>query len=211
MVKGPGREVLDGSVLRRRAAGLRLVISDVDGVLTDGGVYYSENGEELKRFSVRDGMGVERLRNHGIETALLTREPSGIVARRAEKLRIRLVYLGVPDKKVFLARILDDAQVTLDEIAYIGDDVNDMGVMETIATRGLIGAPADARPEIFAMAHHRAAVAGGHGAFREFAEWLLELRRAEQSTRPFEDSSYSVHELPSRVGTCATHREEGDS
>jgi 3-deoxy-D-manno-octulosonate 8-phosphate phosphatase (KDO 8-P phosphatase) len=123
-------------------------------------------------------MGVERLRAQGIETALLTREPSPIVARRAEKLRIRLVYLGVPDKRLFLPRILDDAAVALDQLAYIGDDVNDAGVMETIAARGLLGAPADARPEIRRLAHHRGTVAGGHGAFREFAEWLLELRAA---------------------------------
>jgi 3-deoxy-D-manno-octulosonate 8-phosphate phosphatase (KDO 8-P phosphatase) len=164
-------------LLGPRAARLRLVISDVDGVLTDGGVYYSERGEELKRFSVRDGMGVERLRQQGIEVALLTREPSAIVARRAEKLGLRLVYLGVPDKATFLRRVLDDAAVSADEVAYIGDDVNDAAVMELIATRGLAGAPADARPEILALAHFVARQPGGHGAFRDFAEWLLELRR----------------------------------
>ena len=166
-------------LLGPRAARLRLVVSDVDGVLTDGGVYYSERGEELKRFSVRDGMGVERLRQQGIEVALLTREPSAIVARRAEKLGLRRVYLGVTDKASFLGRVLDDAAVSADEVAYIGDDVNDAAVMELIAARGLAGAPADARPEILALAHFVARQPGGHGAFRDFAEWLLELRRGQ--------------------------------
>src|SRR5205814_1539161 len=109
--------------LLRRTARLKLVITDVDGVLTDGGIFFSESGEALKRFSVRDGMGVERLRNQGIETAFLTREQSAIVARRAEKLRIRHCYQGVADKAAFLPELLAKAGVTAEEIAYIGDDV----------------------------------------------------------------------------------------
>ncbi|MBC8133332.1 MAG: 3-deoxy-D-manno-octulosonate 8-phosphate phosphatase [Deltaproteobacteria bacterium] len=201
---------LGASALALRASRLRLLISDVDGVLTDGGVYYSEQGEELKRFSVRDGMGVERLRAKGIETALLTREPSAIVARRAEKLRISLVYLGVPDKALFLRRILDDAAVTLDQVAYIGDDVNDAGVMDEIAARGLIGAPADARPEIRALAHHKGTVPGGHGAFREFAEWLLGLRDGAEVSCAV-DGSCSVHGIPLHVADSAGKQKEGDA
>jgi 3-deoxy-D-manno-octulosonate 8-phosphate phosphatase (KDO 8-P phosphatase) len=162
--------------LLRRTARLKLVITDVDGVLTDGGIFFSESGEALKRFSVRDGMGVERLRNEGIETAFLTREQSAIVSRRAEKLRIRHCYLGVADKAAFLPELLAKAGVTADEIAYIGDDVNDEEIMAMVAERGLVGAPLDAVPSVLRRAHHCCARPGGCGAFRDFAEWILDLR-----------------------------------
>jgi 3-deoxy-D-manno-octulosonate 8-phosphate phosphatase (KDO 8-P phosphatase) len=162
--------------LLRRAARLRLVITDVDGVLTDGGVYVSEQGEAMKRFSVRDGMGVERLRAQGIETAFLTRETSPIVLRRAEKLRIRHCYMGAVDKRSFLPRILDEVGVPLEHVAYIGDDVNDQEVMSTVAERGLVGAPLDAVPAVLRRAHHCCARPGGCGAFRDFAEWILDLK-----------------------------------
>jgi len=162
--------------LLRRAARLRLVITDVDGVLTDGGVYVSEHGEAMKRFSVRDGMGVERLRNQGIETAFLTRETSPIVQRRAEKLRIRHCYMGALDKRSILPRILDETGFGLEQVAYIGDDVNDQEVMSTVAERGLVGAPLDAVPAVLRRAHHCCARPGGCGAFRDFAEWILDLK-----------------------------------
>jgi 3-deoxy-D-manno-octulosonate 8-phosphate phosphatase (KDO 8-P phosphatase) len=168
--------VLQARALRLRAAQVRLVITDVDGVLTDGGVYYSERGEEMKRFSVRDGMGMERLRLAGIETAFLTREASAIVASRAKKLGLRLCYLGVHDKLGALPRILRDAQLELPQLAFIGDDVNDAPLMAEVAARGLSGAPADATPSLLPLAHHRCQQPGGHGAFREFAEWILGLR-----------------------------------
>jgi 3-deoxy-D-manno-octulosonate 8-phosphate phosphatase (KDO 8-P phosphatase) len=166
-----------------RAARLRLVITDIDGVLTDGGVYYSSKGEACKRFTVRDGMGVERLREDGVETAFLTREHSPIVARRAEKLRIRLCYLGVTDKLAALPGVLTDARIEAAATAYIGDDVNDLGVMGAIAERGLVAAPADAMAAVAALAHFRCPNGGGHGAFRDFAEWILDLRLKARTPR----------------------------
>lgn len=160
-----------------RASRVRLVLSDVDGVLTDGGVYYGEQGEVMKRFSVRDGMGVERLRAAGIVTGLVTRERSAAVARRAEKLRIEHAYLGIFDKRLHLSRILDDAAVARDEVAYIGDDVNDLEILAEIGVAGLTAAPADAFPSVAGAVHRVTRAAGGHGAFREFAEWILELRK----------------------------------
>jgi 3-deoxy-D-manno-octulosonate 8-phosphate phosphatase (KDO 8-P phosphatase) len=176
MVTTTATATLTDRELRMRAAALRLVITDVDGVLTDGGVYYSERGEALKRFSLRDGMGVERLREAGIETAFLTREASPIVARRAEKLRLRLCYLGVADKLAALPQILADAGADDAQAGYIGDDVNDLGVMQRLAPRALVAAPADAMPAVQRVAHHICARPGGHGAFRDFAEWILDLR-----------------------------------
>jgi 3-deoxy-D-manno-octulosonate 8-phosphate phosphatase (KDO 8-P phosphatase) len=169
--------------LSLRAARVKLVATDVDGVLTDGAVYYSEAGEALKRFSVRDGMGVERLRNDGVEIAFVTRELSPIVARRAEKLKINLCYLGVRDKNAVLPRILGDAGINASQIAYIGDDVNDAGIMAAVARDGLVGAPLDAIPSLLQVAHYRCRRPGGYGAFRDFAEWILDLRaRARAQT-----------------------------
>jgi 3-deoxy-D-manno-octulosonate 8-phosphate phosphatase (KDO 8-P phosphatase) len=176
---GPGPELPDGE-LRQRAKNLRLVLSDCDGVMTDAGVYYSGEGEQLKRFSVRDGMGVERLRLEGIETAIITREHSPAVMRRAEKLKLRHVFLGVSDKEAELALILDETRLSLDQLAYIGDDVNDLRIIEVIGAAGLTGAPFDAMGPVQESVHYLASATGGHGAFRDFAEWLINLRRSLQ-------------------------------
>ncbi len=159
-----------------RARRILLVLTDSDGVLTDGGVYYSERGEELRRFSVRDGMGVERLAVAGIQTGIVTRERSRTVARRAEKLRIESLFLGVHDKGGHLPSILRETGLPMTALAYIGDDVNDLQILTAIGASGLTAAPADAMPEVAAAAHYRCAACGGHGAFREFAEWILRLR-----------------------------------
>jgi 3-deoxy-D-manno-octulosonate 8-phosphate phosphatase (KDO 8-P phosphatase) len=158
-----------------RARRVRLVLTDSDGVLTDAGVYYSERGEELKRYSVRDGMGFELLRLAGIRAAIVTREETLSIRARAVKLRAE-VYLGVQDKLAALPSILEAADAKLTEVAYIGDDVNDLGVLHALATTGITGAPADAHPSVLAAAVYRCLAKGGHGAFREFAEWILALR-----------------------------------
>jgi len=167
------RVVITGSELARRAARVRLVVTDVDGVLTDAGVYYSERGEELKRFHVRDGMGVELLRNAGVRTAFLTRESSPSVRARARKLGIEHAWLGVTDKRAHLEVLLRETGLTVAQIAYIGDDVNDLPIIESIGRDGLTAAPADAMEAVARVVHHRVAERGGHGAFREFADWIL--------------------------------------
>jgi len=170
------QEKLSSDELGQRAKRLKLVLSDNDGVLTDAGVYYSDTGEALKRFSLRDGMGVERLRNAGIATAIITRENSQIVARRAEKLRLPHVYLGIWNKREHLDLIVEETGYSLQEMAYIGDDVNDLACIESIGALGLTGSPADAIPEIRSAVHYVCEAKGGYGAFRDFAEWLLHHR-----------------------------------
>jgi 3-deoxy-D-manno-octulosonate 8-phosphate phosphatase (KDO 8-P phosphatase) len=169
---------LSSDELVDRARRVRLVLTDCDGVLTDGTVYVSEHGEALKRFSLRDGMGVERLREAGIDTAIVTRERSPIVARRAEKLGLRLLFEGVLDKAAELPRILGAAGCGRDEVAYIGDDVNDLGILGEVGREGLTAAPFDAQVPVASGVHHACRARGGEGAFREFAEWILRLRGA---------------------------------
>ena len=159
----------------RRALRIALVLTDNDGVLTDGVVHVAATGELTKAYSVRDGMGVERLRERGVATGVLTREAPDLIAPRAAKLAVRL-WAGVRDKTAELGRVLDQAGVGLDQVAYIGDDVNDLGVLGAIGEVGLTAAPADAMPEVRDAVHYICEAPGGRGAFRELAEWLLRLR-----------------------------------
>ena len=162
--------------LRKRAKNLKLVLTDNDGVLTDTGVYYSEAGEVLKRFSIRDGMGVELLRENGIETAIITNEVSPSVQRRAEKLKMPRVYLGIMDKRAYLETIMKENDLAVDQLGYIGDDVNDLSIIKTIRDAGLTAAPADAMPIVSSEVHYRCTRNAGHGAFRDFADWIIKLR-----------------------------------
>lgn len=168
---------LAGPQLRARARAIRLVVSDVDGVLTDAGVYYSGAGEELKRFSMRDGMGVELLRDAGIATAWMTREHSPIVAARAKKLRIEQLWSGQQDKREALPQLVTELGLPLQAVAYIGDDVNDLGVLGWVAEAGLAVCPADAVPKVAMVAHFVTSARGGHGAFRELCDLILDNQK----------------------------------
>lgn len=163
--------------LAAKAAKIKLVLTDSDGVLTDTGVYYSSDGEIMKRFSIRDGMGVERLRNIlGIETYIITGELSESVLKRAEKLNIIHIYRGIKDKKSLLTEILKVNKIAKDNIAYIGDDVNDLELLSEV---GLSATPADGTDFIKNIAHYVCENKGGNGAFREFAELLIALNVKE--------------------------------
>lgn len=164
--------------LAKRAGKIKLVISDNDGVFTDNGVYYSERGEEMKRYSIRDGMGVERLRDRGIDTAIMTGEVSPSIKRRAEKLGMKRLYLGAREKLPLLERVMAETGLQRSELAYIGDDVNDVEIMKEIALEGLTACPADATIFVEPYIHYRAHADGGYGAFRDFAEWLIMLRNS---------------------------------
>lgn len=158
---------------QEKAKRIKLLLTDVDGVLTDNGVYYSEQGELMKRFSIRDGMGVERLRKLcSIDTGIVTGELSPSVARRAEKLQITHLYLGVKDKLGRLNEIMATHGLSWEEIAFIGDDVNDLEVLQRA---GLSACPGDAMPQVSAIVDYHCAVRGGYGAFREFAEYIIQL------------------------------------
>lgn len=161
--------------LKAKAEKIKLVITDVDGVLTDTGIYYSPSGEALKRYSIRDGMGVERLRKYAdIETIIITGENSGTVKSRAEKLKITQVYLGVKDKESLLEEIKKKNQLETENIAYIGDDSNDYDIMKLV---GFTATPADGMNFIKEISDYICEAKGGYGAFREFAELLISLKQ----------------------------------
>lgn len=154
---------------------IRVVLTDCDGVLTDGGVYYSERGEEFKRFHMRDGMGVERLKKLAdVETGIISGELSPSIRRRAEKLGITECHLGVKDKSATVRSVAARLGVPLSAIAYIGDDVNDSEVFPLV---GLSACPSDAMEAVRARADMVCQLKGGEGAFREFAEVIVAARR----------------------------------
>ena len=160
----------------KRASRIRLLLTDCDGVLTDNGVYYSDHGEEMKQFSIRDGMGVALLRNSGIETGIISGEASRSLQQRAEKLRITHLYLGVTDKLQQVTALANHHNIPLDAIAYIGDDVNDTDILFDLQKISLTAVPADAVSSVHSYAHYICTTTGGHGAFREFSDWILNLR-----------------------------------
>ncbi|MEO8398996.1 MAG: HAD-IIIA family hydrolase [Ignavibacteriaceae bacterium] len=163
------------SLLKNKAKKIKMVLTDNDGVLTDTGVYYSADGEEFKKFSIRDGMGVERLKNElNIETGIITGETSGSIKKRAEKLQITELFLGVKDKENILPIILENKNYKSENIAYIGDDVNDIKILKIA---GLTACPADAMPVIKELVDYVCEQKGGNGAFREFAELIISLNK----------------------------------
>ena len=149
---------------------IKLLAMDVDGVLTDGGMYYSENGDELKKFNTIDGKGIELVRNRGIKTAILTSEDTAIVANRARKLKIDFLYQGLTDKLAAARKICAELDITLDNVAYIGDDVNDLELLSSV---GLAACPANALAVVRAVPGIiQLENSGGNGAVRELCEEL---------------------------------------
>ena len=159
--------------VRERARKIRLVAMDVDGVLTDAGMYYTEAGDELKKFNTRDGMGVARIREAGLKTAILTGENTTLVERRGAKMRIDHVFLGVSDKLACMRTLVAQLELTLEQVAYIGDDVNDY---ELLCHVGLAAAVRDASRLPKSVAHLVTEARGGEGAVRELCEIILEAQ-----------------------------------
>ncbi len=159
--------------LAEKARKIKLLLTDVDGVLTDTGVYYSELGEELKRYSIRDGMGVERLRTLlGIGTGIITGEKTGSIIQRAKKLGISILHLGIKDKQKILKDIVSEYNLTEENVAFIGDDINDY---EILISSGLSASPSDGMDFIKESVDYICTAKGGFGAFREFAELIIAL------------------------------------
>lgn len=170
---------LSPTQIKKRASKIKLVLTDVDGVLTDTGVYYSSEGEEFKRYSIRDGMGMERLRKLvNVETGILTRENTGIVASRARKLHIVELHMGSIEKEKTLLEICNRKGITPEEVAYIGDDTNDVEIMKLV---GLSACPNDATIFAKRVAHIILPSKGGNGAFRDLAELIIDARQKRKA------------------------------
>lgn len=159
--------------LRERASGIALLALDVDGVLTDGTVYYSAEGETLKAFNIMDGLGLRMLERAGIRTAIISARDSAPLQRRAEDLGIGFTYFGRHDKPAAWASLLERTGLTPAQAAFAGDDLIDLGVL---GQAGLAFAVANAHPAVRATAHYVTARTGGQGAVREMAELLLAAR-----------------------------------
>lgn len=162
-----------------RLARIGLLSLDVDGVQTDGGLYYTETGEELRRFHVHDGQGIKQVMAAGVEIAFVTASTTVAIRHRAERLGVRHMLLGVADKSAALRRLCDGLGLPLARVAHIGDDVNDLDLLR------LVGCPltvANARPEVRDACLYTTRAPGGAGAVREVCDLILQGRNAGNQT-----------------------------
>ena len=149
---------------------IKMFLTDCDGCLIDGGMYYSENGDELKKFNTKDGMGLSNIRNKGVVTGIITGENTKIVERRAEKLHINELHQGVTDKLSVVRELAKKYHVSLEEVAYVGDDVNDIPVMEQVGFPCTVN---DANSKVKELATYISSYNGGDGAIRDIIEHLF--------------------------------------
>ena len=152
---------------------IKLVAFDVDGVLTDGGLIFDENGHEYKVFNAKDGQGIVNLNNAGIVTAIITARKNGAVEHRAKNLNIKELHQGSKNKIATLNEIMEKYEISFEEIAYMGDDLPDICILEKVALKGC---PADAVDEVKKVANFVSSKNGGHGAVREFCDYILKGR-----------------------------------
>lgn len=170
-------EKIKYKLMNRKKQKIKLFLSDVDGVLTDAGMYYSENGDEQKKFNTHDGMAFELLRNSDIKTGIITSENTNLVARRAKKLKVDFLYQGMAGKnKLSVAReICAKLNISLDEVAYIGDDVN---CYEILTHVGCVACPSDAVNQIKSIPNiNIMTTKGGKGCVREFVDLILDTHK----------------------------------
>lgn len=170
---GPKSPVNADATLQKRIQPVRLMIFDVDGVLTDGRIIYQDDGAEIKAFDVRDGHGIKLLQRAGIEVALITGRYCKAVEHRARGLGIGRLYQGIHNKVEAYEKILSETGLGDEEVGYMGDDLIDIPVMRRV---GFATAVADAIPHVIPYAHYVARLNGGHGACREVCELILQVQ-----------------------------------
>jgi 3-deoxy-D-manno-octulosonate 8-phosphate phosphatase (KDO 8-P phosphatase) len=163
-----------------RAAKIRLVVFDVDGTLTDGRLWYAEDGRETKVFHVHDGLGLKLLMGHGVQVAIISARISHPVALRAEELDIAHVYQGQGDKRASLQQLLEALNLTPDQAAFVGDDLPDLPAMRIA---GLAVAVANAHPWVAEQSHWRTSLGGGQGAAREVCDLILHAQGKSDAER----------------------------
>ena len=168
---------------KARAARIKLIAFDIDGVMTDGGLHYSDDGHEFKTFNVQDCLGIVLLKRVGIEVAIITGRNSGVVSHRAADLGVAHVYQGVGNKREVAGKLLAKLGLDWSELAFMGDDLIDLPAM---ALCGLAIAPANARPIVKERVHAITEASGGHGAVREAIEFILNAQgKLEAAFAPY--------------------------
>lgn len=170
--------LISESDLSARLARVKLLALDVDGTLTDGGLYYTDSGEELKKFNVKDGQGLNLLLKAGIEVAIITASASTSTLHRARKLGITHTFIGVENKLSTLKDLCQKLDIDLSQVAYVGDDINDLAVMQAIGCPLTV---ADAMPTNLTEAIYVTQKAGGQGAVREICDLLISNIFSEKS------------------------------
>ncbi|MFP4560873.1 MAG: KdsC family phosphatase [Thiohalorhabdus sp.] len=171
-----GLQPLSPAEVDRRAAAVELLVLDVDGVLTDGGIVLDDDGRELKRFHVRDGHGIKLLQRHGVPVAVVTGRTSGVVAARAEELGIAHLYQGREQKAPAFQELLERVNVAPEAVAMVGDDVVDLPIL---SRAGLAVTVPNAHPAVRERAHWCTESLGGQGAVREVTDRLLRAKGLE--------------------------------
>jgi 3-deoxy-D-manno-octulosonate 8-phosphate phosphatase (KDO 8-P phosphatase) len=156
-----------------KAKSIKVLITDVDGVLTDGGIIYDDLGTEYKKYNVKDGLIVQHLRKSKIIVGAITGRNSQVVESRCEELKFDFHYHGIKEKAKKLQEILETMEIELEEVAYIGDDLIDLPILTQV---GLAVAPADALPYVKSAVHYISPFKGGEGVFRELGDILLHSR-----------------------------------
>ena len=150
-----------------------MVVTDVDGTLTDGGMYHSSSGETFKRFHVRDGLGVRLLREAGLEVAWISSDTSPVIEHRAKRLGVAHCHTGVSDKVAVLRALCEQLHTSVDKVAFLGDDLQDLSVLRLVGFPAAVG---DAHELVKKASRYQCAADGGYGAFRELAEHLLHVK-----------------------------------
>ena len=159
--------------IQERFARVKLLALDVDGVLTDGGLYYSNSGEELKKFNVKDGQGIKLVMQSGVEVAIVSANNSAATLHRAKKLEIERAFIGIENKLATLEKICQELNLSLAQVAYVGDDLNDLPVLQAVGCPITV---ADAIPENKANVVYVTKLKGGQGCVREICNLLLQVR-----------------------------------
>ena len=155
--------------LKNKASKIKMVVFDVDGVMTDGSITYDENGVEYKTFNVKDGQGIVRITKEGIITAIITARNNTTVKHRFENLGMSRLFMGQKDKMVAMKQLLEEYNLDLSQVAYMGDDLPDMPVLKEV---GLASCPNDAIDEVKALCHFVSSKNGGRGAVRELTDLI---------------------------------------
>ena len=156
--------------LLKKFKDIKIVLTDVDGVLTDGGMYYSSKGDTMKKFHVRDGMAINMLKKHNIPTVIVTKEKNRIITQWAKKMNVKKIFDGVLDKEKILKKVCKEFDVKTSNIVYIGDDVNDMALLKNV---GISVSPADAWKNTKQIVDYVSEKNGGKGVLREISDLIL--------------------------------------